>query len=158
MRISARADYALRVGIALATAGKSPPRSDAMAQAQGISLTYLATILGDMRRAGLVRSSHGARGGYRLTAPADQISVADVLRAMDGPLVSVHGVDPEDLRYPESAEALATLWFTVDASLRAMLEEVSLHDVATGRLPEWATQSATDVNDVPSVASTLQVY
>src|SRR5215212_10120834 len=114
MRISARADYALRACIELAAAGDLTPTSEAMAQAQAISPAFLQNILADLRRAGYVRAARG--GGYRLTAPADQTLVADVLRAMDGPLVSVHGEDPTDVRYPGSAEPLAMLWIAIRAN------------------------------------------
>jgi Rrf2 family protein len=146
VRISARADYALRACIEIVTAGDLPPTSGAMAEAQGIPLPYLKTILGDMRRAGYIRAVHGAGGGYRLTSPAEQISIADVIRAIDGPLVSVHGVDPDDVQYPESAEALVPLWFAVRANIRAVLEHVSLHDLATGRLPARVSELAAVAN------------
>jgi Rrf2 family protein len=134
MRISARADYALRACIQLARAEDFTSTSEAMAQEQGISQSFLQNILLEMRHAGYVSSTRARGGGYRLASPPDQITVADVVRAMDGPLVHVHGIDPDELRYPESTEDLATLWVAVCASVRALLEGVTLHDLATGRL------------------------
>jgi Rrf2 family protein len=135
VRISARADYALRACIELARADDITSSSDAIAQAQGISRQFVQRILGDMCHAGYVGSTRARRGGYRLASPADQITVADVVRAMEGPLVRVHGMDPDQLRYPESTQDLASLWIVVRARLEAVLEAVTLSDLATGRLP-----------------------
>lgn len=135
MRISARADYALRACIELARAGDLGSTSDAMAEAQRIPQSFLQNILGDMRRAGYVRSNGCRGGGYGLAMPADQVSVARVLRAMDGPLLRVHGMDPDELRYPESAQALAALWIAVRGNVAGLLEQVSLRDMAAGELP-----------------------
>lgn len=132
MRITARSDYALRAGVELARAGESGSTSDALALAQGISQPFLQNILGDMRRAGLVRATKSRGGGYWLAFPADQISAADVLGAVDGPLVRVHGVHPDELRYPASAETVAGLWMAVRANVAAMLGQVNLHDMASG--------------------------
>ena len=134
MRISARADYALRACIELARADISS-NSDVIAQAQGISRQFVQRILGDMRHAGYVDSTRARRGGYRLASPPELVTVADIVRALDGPLFRVHGVAPEELRYPESTEHLATVWMAVRALLEALLEGVTLHDLATGRLP-----------------------
>ena len=135
MRISARADYALRACIELARAQDVTPTSDVIASAQGISQQFVQRILGDMRRAGYVDSTRARRGGYRLASSPELVTVADIVRAMDGPLVRVHGVDPDELRYPGSTEDLATLWIAVRACLEALLDGVTLHDLATGRLP-----------------------
>jgi Rrf2 family protein len=146
VRISARADYALRACIELARAEDITSTSDVIAQAQGISRQFVQRILGDMRHAGYVGSTRARLGGYRLASPPDQVTVADILRAMDGPLVRVHGVDPEELRYPGSTEHLATLWMAVRASLEALLDGVTLHDLATGRLPARVAEVAPQVH------------
>lgn len=135
MRISARADYALRACIELARARDFTSTSDAMAEAQGIPQSFLQNILGEMRHAGYVGASRARGGGYWLTSPPDQVTVADIVRAMDGPLVRVHGVEPDELRYPESTEDLATLWMAARRCLEAVFEGVTVHDLATGRLP-----------------------
>jgi Rrf2 family protein len=135
VRISARADYALRALIEVARADGVTPTSDAIAQAQGISQQFVQRIMGDVRRAGFVDSTRARGGGYRLASPPELVTVADVVRALDGPLFRVHGVAPEELRYPESTEHLATVWRAVRALLEALLEEVTLDDLATGRLP-----------------------
>jgi Rrf2 family protein len=135
VRISARADYALRACIELARADDVTPTSDMIAQAQGISQQFVQRILGDMRHAGFVDSTRARRGGYRLASSPEQVTVADIVRALDGPLFRVHGVAPEELRYPGSTEHLATVWMAVRALLEALLEGVTLHDLATGRLP-----------------------
>jgi Rrf2 family protein len=135
VRISARADYALRACVELTRAGERGSTSEAMSQAQGIPQAFLQNVLADMRRAGYVRSSVRRGGGYWLAVPADQISVADVVRAMDGPLLRVHGVHPDELRYPESTVAVATLWSAVRAGMTTLLEQVTLRDLVAGDLP-----------------------
>jgi Rrf2 family protein len=152
MKMSARAEYALRGCIELARAGKLTSTAEDIAQAHRISRKFLQNILGDLRRAGYVRSSSSRGGGYRLALPADQISVADILRAIDGPLVCVNGVDPNALRHPEAVEALTTLWIAIGASVRAVLEDVSLHDLATGRLPLLMPELADEPGRGPSSA------
>ena len=142
VRISARADYALRACVELAAAGERMVTSQALAEAQGISPSFLQNILQEMRRADLIRTGSRAGGGYRLARPPEKTSVADILRAMDGPFVSVHGIDPRSVHYPESTEALAPLWMAVRANIEAVLENVSLSDVASGRLPESVSQLA----------------
>ncbi|MER5844433.1 Rrf2 family transcriptional regulator [Streptomyces prasinus] len=137
MRISARADYAVRAALQLAAAAEDCPlTTEAIAYAQGIPRKFLEGILNDLRREGLVLSRRGANGGYRLAGPADGISIADVTRAVDGPLVSVQGVRPPDLSYSGPATALLPLWIALRANVRQILEGVSLADVVSGRLPE----------------------
>ena len=137
MRISAKADYAVRAALELAAAGEACPlKTEAIAQAQGVPRKFLEGILGDMRRAGLVVSRRGGQGGYKLGAPAESITVADVIRAVDGPLVSVRGERPPDLSYCGPAESLLPLWIAVRANVRAILGEVTLADVARSELPE----------------------
>jgi Rrf2 family protein len=144
MRISARADYAVRAAVELAAAGEGPTKGEAVARAQGIPLKFLENILGDLRHAGIVRSQRGADGGYWLARPATEISVADVIRAVEGPLASVRGGRPEDVAYDGAAEALAQVWIAVRASLRSVVEAVTLADVAAGRLPTKVAKLAKD--------------
>ena len=154
MRISARADYALRACVELTRAGERGSTSDALSKAQDIPQAFLQNVLADMRRAGYVRSSVRRGGGYWLAVPADQISVADVLRAIDSPLLQVHGVHPDELRYPESTAAVAGLWSAVCQGMTALLEQVSLRDVADGELPRLASLPAGILDDGQSDALT----
>jgi Rrf2 family protein len=136
VRISAKADYAVRAAIELAAAGtERPTKGDTVAQAQGIPLKFLENILADMRHAGLVTSRRGAEGGYWLARPAEEITVADIIRAVEGPLASVRGGRPEDVDYAGTAEPLQRVWIAVRASLRRVVEEVTLADLAAGKLP-----------------------
>ena len=144
MRISARADYAVRAAVVLAAAGDGPTKGEAIAQAQSIPLKFLENILGDLRHAGLVRSQRGADGGYWLGRPAGDITVADVIRAVEGPLASVRGGPPEEVDYQGAAEPLQQVWIAVRASLRSVVERVTLADVAAGRLPARVAKLAED--------------
>ena len=136
MRISARADYALRAAVELAAAGGGPVKLEHLASSQELPPKFLETILGELRRAGLLRTQRGADGGYWLARPAPSISLADVIRVADGPLADVRGVRPESVAYGGHAAALAEVWVAVRAAVRAVLEQVSLADVAAGRLPD----------------------
>lgn len=144
MRISARADYAVRAAIVLAKADGGPTKGEAIGRQQAIPLKFLENILGDLRHAGLVRSQRGADGGYWLNRPATEISVADVIRAVDGPLASVRGQRPEDIGYDGCAEPLQQVWIAVRSNLRAVLEHVTLADLAAGDLPEDVRRLARD--------------
>ncbi|HEU4979099.1 MAG TPA: Rrf2 family transcriptional regulator [Solirubrobacteraceae bacterium] len=144
MRISAKADYAVRAAVELARAADGPVKGEAIARAQGIPPKFLENILGDLRHAGLVHSRRGADGGYSLARPASEITVADVIRAVDGPLASVRGERPENVRYEGSAEALNQVWIAVRASLRTVVEAVTIADVAAGRLPARIQRLAED--------------
>lgn len=136
MRISARADYAVRAALQLAASGGDGPlKAEAIADAQDIPHKFLESILNDMRRGGLVLSQRGGTGGYRLARPAESISIADVIRTVDGPLVSVRGVRPPQLSYTGPAESLLPLWIALRSHVREILEGVSLADVASARLP-----------------------
>jgi Rrf2 family protein len=138
MRISAKADYAVRAAAELAAperAGK-PVKGEQLSRAQGIPRKFLENILGDLRHAGLVQARRGADGGYALTRPAAEISVADVLRAVEGPLAAVQGSRPESLHYGGAAGRLPEVWVALRANLRAVLERVSLADLAAGTLPQ----------------------
>ncbi|MBH5338689.1 Rrf2 family transcriptional regulator [Streptomyces pactum] len=136
MRISARADYAVRAALRLAASqDEGPLKAEAIAESQGIPHKFLEGILNDMRRGGLVLSQRGGNGGYWLARPADAISVADVIRVVDGPLVSVRGVRPPELSYTGPARSLLPLWIAVRANVRQILEGVTLADVASAELP-----------------------
>ncbi|GAA0913157.1 hypothetical protein GCM10009549_26080 [Streptomyces thermoalcalitolerans] len=136
MRISARADYAIRAALQLAASQDGGPlKAEAIADAQDIPHKFLESILNDMRRGGLVLSRRGGNGGYRLAKPAESISIADVIRVVDGPLVSVRGVRPPELSYTGPAESLLPLWIALRSNVREILEGVSLADVASARLP-----------------------
>jgi Rrf2 family protein len=144
MRVSAKSDYALRAVIELAAAGDGPVKGERIAQAQEIPLKFLENILGDLRHAGLVRSQRGAEGGYWLARAADAITVADVVRAVDGPIANVRGVGPESVEYVGAAEPLRDVWVAVRANLRAVLERVTVGDIARGELPERIADLARD--------------
>ncbi len=146
MRVSAKADYAVRATVELAAAAEGPIKGERLADAQKIPLKFLENILLDLRQAGLVRSQRGPDGGYWLARPAAEISVADVIRAVEGPLASVRGEVPEDLGYTGSAEPLQQVWIALRSSMRAVLEITSLADVATGRLPRAVTERTNDAD------------
>ena len=138
MRISAKADYAVRAAAELAAAQPSgePVKGEQLARAQAIPQNFLENILTELRRAGIIRTRRGAEGGYLLARPAAEISVADVLRAVEGPLAAVQGIRPEDLEYGGAAVHLPEVWVALRASLRDVLEGVTLEDLARGRLPK----------------------
>ncbi|HEY3962333.1 MAG TPA: Rrf2 family transcriptional regulator [Gaiellaceae bacterium] len=144
MRVSAKADYAIRAAVELAAAGEGPVKGDQIARAQKIPVNFLENILADLRNAGLVASRRGADGGYWLAQPADQVSLADVIRAVDGPLANVRGVRSEQLEYEGSALRLLDVWVAVRASLRSVLERVTLADVVSGKLPADVEKLAAD--------------
>jgi Rrf2 family protein len=145
MRVSAKADYALRACIQLAAAeGEGHVKGERVAQAQEVPLKFLENILGDLRQAGLVRSQRGAEGGYWLARPADEITLAEIIRAVEGPLANVRGVRPDAITYQGAAEPLKDVWIAVRASLRSVLEAVTLADVASGELPEVVRELVSD--------------
>jgi Rrf2 family protein len=145
MRISAKADYAVRAAVELAAADdEKPVKAERIATAQAIPLNFLENILGELRHAGIVRSHRGAEGGFRLAKPANEITIADIIRAVEGPLASVRGGPPEDTSYPGSSEALPRVWIAVRASLRKVVEHVTVADVAGGKLPKAIDQLAED--------------
>jgi len=136
MRISAKVDYAVRAAVELAAAKeKEAMKGDVIAEAQGIPLKFLENILGELKHHGIVNSRRGAQGGYWLAKPADEVSLADIVRAVEGPLASVRGEGPEDLDYHGAAEPLQKVWIALRANLRAVMEEVTLADVVSGKLP-----------------------
>ena len=137
MRVSAKTDYALRAALELAAAaGEKPVKGERIATAQAIPLRFLENILMQLRHAGLVESRRGADGGYRLAKPPEAVTLADVIRAIDGPLAGVSGVRPESLSFVGVAEPMRDVWIAVRASLRSVLEQVTLADVVAGGLPE----------------------
>jgi Rrf2 family protein len=145
MRISAKADYAVRAVVELAAStSEKPVKAATIASAQEIPLNFLENILGELRHAGIVRSHRGAEGGFRLARPAAEIAVADVIRAVEGPLASVQGAPPEEAAYPGASESLPRVWIAVRASLRKVVEHVTVADVAGGRLPSTVEKLAED--------------
>jgi Rrf2 family protein len=137
MQVSARVDYGTRALAELAS--RDPGQlvtSEELASLQGIPVKFLEGILTQLRRAGLVVSKRGVDGGYRLGRGAEAISVADVFRALDGPIAAVRGMAPEDLAYPGAAEHLREIWVATRAALREVLEHVTMADVVSGELPD----------------------
>ena len=144
MRVSAKADYAIRAMVELAAAGDGPVKGDRIAQAQEIPVKFLENIMGALSIAGLVRSQRGSEGGYWLAKPAEEIDLAQVIRAVDGPLANVRGLRPEAVEFGGSAEPLREVWIAVRASLRSVLESVTLADVARGELPAAVEELTAD--------------
>jgi len=139
MEISARTEYAVRAMLQLAEASDGQDRpvpTEALAQAQGLPRKFLEAILADLRKAGLVFSTQGARGGYQLARPTGEISVGAIFRAVDGPLAEVRGRRPQDTTYDGVAKHLPVLWVAVRASLRQVLDGTSLADLRTGDFPD----------------------
>lgn len=139
MHVSAKADYGMRALLELSTAYREDParltKGEAISTAQAIPIKFLEGILRQLRQAGILASQRGAEGGYRLDRDPAQVTIADVVRALDGPLAAVRGARPEDVEYPGSAEHLREVWIAVRASMRHVLEHITLQDVATGNLP-----------------------
>lgn len=138
MHVSAKSDYAVRAVLELAAraeATESLIHADDIANAQEIPHKFLEVILRDLRNAGILQSKRGADGGYRLHRSADSISIADIIRAVDGPLAAVRGERPEDMDYPEHAENLRDVWVATRSALRGVLEQVTVAQVLGGRLP-----------------------
>ena len=144
MYISAKVDYAVRALCTLADADGHPVTAETLARSQGLPAKFLESILNDMRRAGLLLSQRGAEGGYRLSRPASSITVADVIRPLDGPLAEVRGLRPEAANYEGSAEHLQEVWVAVRASLRAVLERVTIADIVSGKLPRSVDKLTSD--------------
>lgn len=148
MRMSAKAEYAVRAMTQLAASAPGIlVKTDDLAEAQGIPSQFLVDILSDLRADRLVRSHRGRDGGYELARPADQISIADVLRCIDGPLASVRDIGLGDLRYSGPSVALTDVWRALRASMREVLERTTLADVAAGNLPEHVRRWASDYLD-----------
>jgi Rrf2 family protein len=144
MKVTAKADYAVRAVLELAVAEGSLVKADRIAAAQQIPRHFLDNILTDLRRAGIVATHRGAEGGSRLARPAKLITLADVMRAIEGPLAAVRDIRPESLSYEGPAEQLPEVWIAVRAALRSVLEKVTVADVASGRLPKHVLKLAAD--------------
>jgi Rrf2 family protein len=145
MRITAKVDYAVRAAIELAGSDRSAPvKGDRIAKAQDIPMKFLESILSELRRAGIVGSRRGADGGYWLALPPNEIAVADLIRAVEGPLANVQGIRPEDLEFEGSAQPLQRMWVCVRASLRGVLEHVTVADLVAGKLPPKVDKLADD--------------
>ncbi len=143
--MSAKAEYAVRAMVQLATADAGAlVKTDDLAAAQDIPAQFLVDILSELRTGRLVRSQRGRDGGYELARPATEISVADVLRCIDGPLASVRDIGLGDLAYTGPTVPLTDLWRALRASMRSVLEETSLADVAADALPEHVSRLAAD--------------
>ncbi|GFG76528.1 Rrf2 family transcriptional regulator [Mycobacterium botniense] len=153
MRMSAKAEYAVRAMVQLAAADCGTlMTTDDLATAQGIPPQFLVDILSDLRADRLVRSHRGRQGGYELARPATEISIADVLRCIDGPLASVRDVRLGDLPYSGPTQALADVWRALRASMRSVLEKTTLADVARGSLPAHVTQLAAEYREQERVS------
>lgn len=146
MKISAKVDYALRAAVELAAheGDEKPVTAEEISEAQGIPHAFLNNILQSLRQAGIIVSKRGPVGGHSLARPADEIQLADVIRAIDGPMAGVSGKHPEELEFVGSAEPLQQVWIAVRASLRSVLETVTLADVAAGKLPAGVLSKAAD--------------
>jgi len=145
VRITAKADYAVRAAVELAASGGSGPvKAEQISEAQGIPLNFLENILAELRRAGIVESRRGAAGGYLLARPASEVSLADVIRAVEGPLANVRGLSPDGLEYEGSAKRLRDVWVALRANVRGVLEQVTLNDVAKGDLPPHVAELTQD--------------
>jgi Rrf2 family protein len=144
VRISAKVDYAARAMVELTTVD-GPISTEALARRQDLPVKFLQGIMMELRRAGLIQAQRGRDGGYHLARPASEISLADVIRAVEGPLAEIHGLPPEHLSYHGTAEPLAEVWIALRANVRAVLEHVTLAQLAEGRLPHRvATLAAAD--------------
>jgi Rrf2 family protein len=149
VRVSAKVDYAVRASVELAAAQLGPEplrpvKAEALARAQDIPVKFLENILQGLRQNGLVESRRGPEGGHLLARPAAEISLADIIRAIDGPLAGVGGRRPEEVAFSGTAAPLQEVWIAVRASVRRVLEEVSLADVASGVIPEGVTALTAD--------------
>jgi Rrf2 family protein len=144
MRVSAKADYAVRAAAELAAAGEGPIKGEKLAEAQDIPLQFLEHILLELKHAGIVRARRGAKGGYWLARPADEVTIADIVRSVEGPIAHVQSSPPESIEYRGNAEHLQEVWIAVRASLRRVLENVTLADVAQNRLPAVVKHLAAD--------------
>lgn len=139
MQVSARVDYAMRAAAELAQAaseGVGPLKGDRISEGQGIPKKFMENILLDLKHSGIVRTQRGAAGGYWLAQPPEEISLADIFRAVEGPLANVRGEYPETVEYRGAAKPLTEVWIAVRANLRAVLETVTLADLVEGSLPK----------------------
>jgi Rrf2 family protein len=146
MRVSAKADYAVRAAaeLAAAQAEEAPVKGERLAEAQDIPLQFLEHILLELKHHGIVRARRGAKGGYWLARPADEVTVAEIVRAVEGPIAHVQSNPPEAIEYRGHSEHLQEVWIAVRASLRHVLEEVTLADLVSGELPDAVRELAAD--------------
>lgn len=143
VRVSARVDYGIRALAQIAAlGGDGPVKADRIAEAQDIPVRFLLDILGDLRSQHVVRSQRGADGGYTLARPANEIALADVFRALEGPIATVHDLSLSDAEYPGAASALVDVWKAMRVSLRDVFERVTIADLADGRLPDHVRRLA----------------
>jgi Rrf2 family protein len=142
MRVSAKADYAVRAAAELAAAEEGPIKGERLADAQDIPLQFLEHILLELKHHGIVRARRGAKGGYWLAKPADEVTVAEIVRAVEGPIAHVQSTPPEDIEYRGNSQHLQKVWIAVRASLRAVLEETTLADLVSGDLPSSVEELA----------------
>jgi Rrf2 family protein len=141
VRITAKVDYAVRAAVELAAhaaehGARAPMKGEAVAAAQGIPARFLESILSELRRSGVVGSQRGSDGGYWLARPAEEVSVADIIRAVEGPLADVHGTPPEEAEYTGAATDLQRVWIATRVALREVLEATTVADIAAGSLPQ----------------------
>jgi Rrf2 family protein len=139
MRVSAKADYAVRAMVELAASGSSdakPAKGEALSVAQAIPLRFLENILGELRVHGLVHSRRGSDGGYWLARSADDVTLAEIIRAVEGPLATVRGEAADEIEYRGGSQPLRDVWLALRANIRQVLESVTLADVVAGSLPE----------------------
>jgi len=144
VRISAKADYAVRAVVELAAAGEEPVKGERLAEAQDIPLQFLEHILLELKHARLVRARRGARGGYWLARPPEEITLANVIRAVEGPLANIQDLAPEATDYPGNAKQLTEVWIAVRASLRRVLERVTIADLRDGTIPDKVLELTED--------------
>src|SRR3954462_3357462 len=135
MRISAKVDYAVRAALELAAAGGDPIKGEAIADAQDIPLKFLENILGELKHTGIIASRRGAQGGYWLAKDAGDVSLADIVRAVEGPLATVRGQGPEGRKKGGGGEPLQKVWIALGATTREVMEDTPLADVVGGKLP-----------------------
>jgi Rrf2 family protein len=144
MRISAKADYAVRAAVEMAAAGDEPVKGEKLAEAQDIPLQFLEHILLELKHARLVRARRGARGGYWLAQPPEEITLASVIRAVEGPLANIQDQAPEQTKYAGNAAQLSEVWIAVRASLRRVLENVTIADLRDGQIPSEVRELTRD--------------
>ncbi len=142
MRVSAKADYAVRAAAELAAADEGPVKGERLADAQDIPLQFLEHILLELKHHGIVRARRGAKGGYWLARPADDVTIAEIVRAVEGPIAHVQSTPPEAIEYRGNSQHLQEVWIAVRASLRSVLEEVTLADLVSGELPSSVRELA----------------
>src|SRR6201991_4745479 len=144
MRVSAKADYAVRAAAELAAADEGPVKGERLAEAQDIPLQFLEHILLELKHHGIVRARRGAKGGYWLARPADEVTIAEIVRAVEGPIAHVQSTPPEAIEYRGNSENLQEVWIAVRANLRNVLEEVTLADLVSGEMPAIVGELAGD--------------